>query len=342
MNACNSLSDSDFSVEGKLSNLSTSRLLAIKEYLHDSLSIDTIQVNNKGEFTYKGKTNQPIIVSLFSDRENQPITFFLEKNYSVKIKGDVTLGDLAEIRGGNVNNHLQDFRTANDNLLLTKYRILGKKENMDPAELKNINLQLAKNARKYAEENPDQIASVILLNQYSKNYTSPENLGKDIQSLRGKAAEFYEVSHLKEYYDRVKLSAVGAVAPDIALRSCTGKMVRLTDFKGKPVLLIFDLKNAPLNTKYFEALKDAQKKLKNKVNFISIIIDEDYRYPDSKTTELAKNLDWPILIDGRKWSSKEVKKYNIKIAPSMILISSSGTIEERDISLDSLLAKFTK
>lgn len=340
--SCDKQSNTNFTVEGKLENLVAPNIYAIKEITQDSLVIDTIEVKQGGEFIYKGKVDYPTLLTLSLGKENKPLTLFLEPEYQVKIKGDITQTDLIEIKGGAVNNDLQNFKDKNNTLFQSKYRILSKNENLDPAELRNVNLQLARNAREYAEQHPAKIASVILLNEYSVNNTPLDQLGKDINALKGPAAGFYLTSALKEYYDKEKTSAVGAKAPSITLKNTKGKSISLDDFKGKSVLLIFDIKDAPLNTSYFDKLKETQKKLKNKVSFISIVIDENNTNPDPKTLEIANALDWTVLFDGKKWSSKEVKKYNVKTVPYMILISPEGNIQERDVALDSLIVQFDK
>lgn len=338
--SCEKNDDTNFSVEGKLDNLSTSQIIVVKQITIDSLAVDTIGVEKNGEFSFKGKVDAPMMVSLFCGED--PISFVLEPNYNVKIKGDILQPDLIETRGGNVNDDIYNFKLKNNSTLQSRYRILSKNDKLDLAELKNINLQLARSVREYVEQNPTKIASVVLMNEYSINNISVELLGQDINQLRGAALDFYLTTNLKAYYDRVKISSVGAIAPPIMLKSTKGKMVNLSDFKGKSVLLIFDLKDAPSDENYFSSLKEAQKKLKNKVDFISIVIDEDEKTPDPKTVKIANALDWTVLLDGKKWNSKEVKKYDIRTAPYMLLISPEGIIEERDVSLDSLVIRFDK
>lgn len=340
--ACSKKSNSNFDIEGRLENLSVSEAYAIREISNDTISIDTIKISKNGEFSYKGKVEGASLISIFYGGATEPVNVFIEAGYNVKIKGDILQPDLIEIKGGVVNDDINDFKIRNASLFQARNRVLGKNENMDPAELKNLNLQLARSVREYVEHNPTKIAGVILMNEYSIYNVSAELLGKDIELLKGPAADFYPSTPLKSYYDRIKTSAVGAVAPGIKLKSSKGKMVNLQDFRGKPVLLIFDLKDAPANTKYFEALKSAQKKLKGKVEFLSIVIDENEKSPSQKTLDVANSLDWTVLLDGKKWNSKEVKKYNITSAPYMLLISSQGIIEERDVSLDSLVLKYDK
>lgn len=338
--SCTNSSDINFTVEGKLENLSVTNVYAVKNISQDSMSIDTIEVDKGGKFKYKGSVEGQTLVSLFTGDGLKPLTFFLEPNYNVSIKGNALEADLVEIKGGRVNDDLTDFKTKNANILQSRYRILAKKENVDVSELKNVNFQLARCVREYVEKNPTKIASVILMNEFSINNISVELLGNDIEQLKGEAANFYLTTSLREYYDRIKVSMVGAVAPDLALKSTRGKTVNLSDFRGKRVLLIFDLKDAPLKDSYFSLLKNAQQKLKGKVEFLAIVIDENDKLPDPKIVEIANALDWTVLLDGRKWNSQAVKKYNVTQAPYMILISPDGVIEERDVTLDNLVDKY--
>lgn len=340
--SCDEKSDTNYSIEGKLDNLSIKSLPLIQEITNDSLVLDTITVNEKGEFKYKGKIEEATMMSLFIGEGTMPVNILIEPGYDVKIKGDALLSDLVEVKGGIVNDDINNFRVKNVGLLQSRHRILSKNENLDPAELKNINLQLARNVREYVAQNPTKIASVILMNEYSINNTSAELLGKDIELLQGAAANFYLTTNLKDYYDKIKVSSVGAVAPNIELKNVKGKTVKLTDFKGKPVLLVFDLKGSPADTLYFDKLKKGQKALKDSVEFISIVIDENEIKPAPETVKIAKSLGWTVLLDGKKWNSKEVRKYNVTSAPYMILVSKDGLIEERDVVLDSLVVRFGK
>lgn len=330
-------SDVNFTVEGKLENLSVPKIYAVKEITKDSVSIDTITVEKGGKFLYKGKVESQALVSLFVGEGLKPLRFFLEPNYKVSITGNALEGDLVEIRGGRVNNDLADFKKKNANILQSRYRILAKNENLDVSELKNVNYQLARCVRECVESDPAKIAAVILMNDFSINNISVDLLGNDIELLKGEAANFYLTTSLKEYYDRVKISMVGSIAPDITLKSTRGKSVSLKDFRGKPVVLIFDLKSAPSNEAYFNLLKETQKTLKDKVEFVAIVIDEDDKSPDPKIVEIANSLDWTVLLDGRKWNSQAVKKYNVTEAPYMILISKDGVIEDRDVTFEALL-----
>lgn len=330
----------NFSVKGKFENITSKDIYIVKELSKDSLTIDTIRVNSNGEFEFQGKVSTTTSISLFYNNSLPPLHFYIDEGYSVHIKENNTHPTSFEIRGGEINDNLNDFRKKNANILLAKERALSKKEHIDPAELKNINFQLGRSVRDYVEKNPTKIASVVLMNEYSIGNVSVDLLDQDIKLLNGKALDFYQTTALKDYVDRVRASRVGASAPEISLTSTKGKTFKLSEQKGKNTLLIFDLKDSPANESYFQGLKNAYVKLKKDIDFVAIVIDEDPTKPDAKVLEIANSLDWTVLLDSQKWNSKEVKKYNITTAPYMILISPEGKILERDVILDSLINKF--
>lgn len=337
VSSCKSADNSNFTVEGQLEGLENNEVFVVKNYALDSVSVDTIRDIKDGVFRFSGNVENPTLVTLFYTEKYPPLRFIIDKDYSVQIKGNVSDPLNIEIKGGVVNDDLTAFKKNNRNLLISRFRVFEKNNPVDPSHLKNIDYQLSRAVRDYVSENPSKLASVILMDQYAKGSLAPELLNEDINKLEGAAADYYLTTTLKNYNDFITASMVGADAPQIELESTKGKLVKLSDFKGKSVLLIFDIKGAPLNKIYFSKLKDAQKELKDKVEFLAIVVDEDIKNPDKQTLSVANSLDWTVLLDSKKWNSKEVIKYNIKTLPYMILVSPEGKIIERDISIDSLL-----
>lgn len=342
--SCKSASDNNYEVNGKLENLSGNEIYAVQNFSLDSIRIDTIKISDGGQFKFVGKVSNPTLVTLFYNDKFAPLRFFIDQNYSVQIRGNAKDPLTIEVKGGIINDDLNTFKKENYNLLASRFRIFDKNTPVDPAHLKNVDFQLSRIVRGYVEKNPSKLSSVILMDEYSKGTLSPELLNKDIELLTGAAADYYLTTSLKDYNDKALASSVGANAPNIKLKDTRGKWVNLGDFRNKNVLLVFDLKEAPQNSIYFAKLKETQKELKNKVDFISIVVDEDSAKPDPQTIKIANSLDWTVLLDSKKWNSKEVIKYNITTLPYMILLSPEGQILERGVSIDSLaivLDKYT-
>lgn len=331
----------DFEIEGKLDNVSSSTIYAVKEITPDSLVVDTIAIDKNGVFKYSGNIAKSGVITLYCGEGTCPISVFLEKEYKVNIKGNASHADLVEVKGGVVNNDIFEFKNANKAFLESRLRIISKKENMDPSELKNINIQLAQKVHEFVEKNPANIASVLLMNEYSLDNVAPEILSSDVSLLQDRASQFYENSALKEYFDMRRASGVGALAPAFTLKSTKGKKVSLKDYKGKNVVLIFDMEESAGNKTYIQNIIDTHKKLKNKkVDFLTIVVDADNL--KTETVKLANSLKWAVLKSSKKWNSPEIKSYNVTTVPYMILVDTAGIIAERDVTLDNLLIKFNK
>lgn len=337
--SCSKNSDTNYKVTGELYGLENQDIYIAKSFSLDSIIVDTISLKD-GKFEFEGMALSPALVNIFYSNMSPPINFAIDKDYSVEIKGEPNSINGIDIKGGKINEDLNDFKQQNKNILISRNKAYQKNERNNLGELKNIDLQLSRSVRDYVAKNPEKIASVILMEKFSKGNLSPELLSADLSLLTGEASDFYLTESLRKYSEKLLASSVGEMAPDIQLKSTNGKTIDLKSYRGKNVLLIFDLKESPSNTTYFQKLKETQKLLKHKVDFLTIIVDENVDTPDTTTLNVAKKLDWTVLLDCQKWNSKAALKYNVMILPYMILISPEGKIQERDVSLDSLKSKF--
>lgn len=132
---------------------------------------------------------------------------------------------------------------------------------------------------------------------------------------------------LREKYSKVSKNAV---APDFTIPDASGKMVKLSDFKGKLVAIdVWATWCIPCmhSLPYFLKLRDKYKDNANVV-FMSVSIDN----AESKTKWLdflkSKNMNGVELHAGDKTASAFEKAYNITGIPRYILINQEGKIIE--------------
>ena len=116
--------------------------------------------------------------------------------------------------------------------------------------------------------------------------------------------------------------AYANIAPDFVLKSASGKNIRLSEFKGRVVLLNFwatwcgpCAEEIPHLNKLHESLDTYDFEL------LGINLDED----QSKAMHLANklNVNFPVLFDEEKDVSKS---FSIDAMPTTILIDRSGKI----------------
>lgn len=347
--SCGKDEETAYTIRGKLENIQGDVFFAARED-GDTLYVDTIKVNNKGEFSFTGNVDTLTVISLyFKDMSASPYVL-VNKGWDVEIKGDVHSPDLILAKGGDINNDLTKFKEENINLIKSRYEIIESAGNNSAKQdsivnkenvvgLKNIHFELLNVASEYVKNNPTKIASVLLINNLFKNEDSLERLTEALDYLKGAAYDFPMAVQLRAYRDQLKKSAVGVYAPSFRLKDITGKERSLSEFRNKYVLLIFESTTCPLCIEMRPQINkeyDKLKKEKMNVEFVSIVKDVE-ETPISK--EIEKASKWVLLPEYGGWSSQVFENYNIKEIPYCVLISREGKVLERDVTLFNLKSK---
>ena len=343
---------SDFTISGELENVKGSYFFAAYE-LGDSLVVDTVKIDNKGEFSLTGQVDTLTIVRMYFNQNTKipDIYLFVDKKWDVKLKGDVNYPDLIMVKGGDVNDDLTAFKTKNHDLLMNRAKILdavsrdsssSKDDQKYIINLKNENFELMNIAASYVESNPDKIASVVLINTFFKDETSLPRLDEALNKLRGRAETFPLTNDLKTYREKTKRTTVGSYAPNFTIEDTDDKKTSLSQFRGKYLLLSFVSTTCDIcdfQLKNFVKTYNTLKKDKIDINFLSVVIDTEEQ-PISKA--VRDSVKWVILPESGSWSSKTFELYNIREVPYNILIDPQGKIVEKDIFIDAIPDKISE
>jgi len=338
-----------FEVTGKLENLAGDYFYMSHE-LGDLVHIDTIPVNAKGEFSYKAKVDTLTVMSLYFNQNTKNTFILVNKNWKVELKGDALYPDLIDVKGGDVNDDITDFKNTNKDLLKSRADILKSAEdrilNGDSTvakdyvmDLKNINFELSNLAAAYVKANPEKIASVMLINSFFKDETSIPRLEENLSFLKGKATDFPLAEELRNFKNKVKASAIGAYAPSFPLKDIKEKDIQLSDLKGKYVLLSFVATTCDVcrdERRDMIAVYNELKKQKKNIEFISIVKDDE-QVPISEN--ITDSVKWNIAPVKGGWSAKPFDLYYVREIPYNILISPTGYILERDLPIHDLQRK---
>lgn len=340
--SCNKNKNS-YEISGQLENVSGNHFYISRES-GDSVIIDTVPINTKGEFSYKSDIDTLTEISLYFNQNTKNTFVLANKGWKIELKGDILYPDLIEVKGGDVNDDLTEFKNKNKALLKSRADILNIAEKGSigddtlvvkdyVVELKNIDFELSNIAAAYIKAHPDKIASVMLMNTFFKDESSIPRLEETLSLLRGKAVDFYLTDDLKSYRDKVKMSAVNSLAPGFSLKDVKGKTIKLADFRGKYVLLMFVATTCEVCVEEKEDAIEVYNKLKKQkknIEFFTIVKDVEEKPLSKNITDSVK---WPILPVMGGWSAKEFDMYYIREIPYNILISPTGLILQRDIPI---------
>lgn len=342
----------EFNISGELENVKGTYFFAAYE-LGDSLVVDTVNINAKGEFNIRGQVDTLTIVRMYFNQNTKTpdLYVFADKKWNVKLKGDVLYPDLIMAKGGDVNDDLTAFKTKNYDLLMNRAKILEavskdssstKDDQKYIMDLKNVNFELLNITATYIKDNPDKIASVVLINTFFKDETSLPRLDEALNLLRGKAETFPLTADLKNYSEKTKRTIVGSYAPNFSLHDINGKMTTLYQFRGKYLLLSFvsttcDVCN--LQRKNLVKTYDQLKREKIEINFATVVIDSE---KEPITKAVKDSIKWALLPENGSWAAKTFELYNIREVPYNILIDPKGMILERDIPIDAIPNKLNE
>ena len=117
----------------------------------------------------------------------------------------------------------------------------------------------------------------------------------------------------------------GSVAPDFEVKDMDGKILRLSDFRGKYVLLDFWATWCGPCVKDTPRLKALHEKL-DRDNFEIIGVSEDTKRDAVRSYVGKSRIEWPQVLDAIDNENKLTKMYNIGGYPNYVLINRQGRV----------------
>ncbi|HET9570383.1 MAG TPA: hypothetical protein VFP20_03120 [Bacteroidales bacterium] len=199
--SCVQQKDRWVTVKGAISHLGSTALYVSYTNAQQRRTIDTIHSSMSGKFNLKVRTSNDLTpITIYFATNKCWTTLFAEPGDHVTLRGNIDYVDMLTIRGGTVNNDLSRFKMQIRDLYKERLDLLKgfySKENSSEVRLAEINLLLKRSAKDFIRENPESIASVVLIQDFFYQDYDPAT-NELLGLLKGKASNCKLANKIRE------------------------------------------------------------------------------------------------------------------------------------------------
>lgn len=364
LSACNN--GAKFNVNGEISGADGKMLYLEASSLEGIVALDSMKLKKNGLFDFKQP--RPESPEFYRLRvEDKVINFSVDSTETIQIKAPYQDFSTAyNVEGSDNSTRIKEL-TLKQVALQKKVDALV--EAARAGRLTNVAFEdsLASLIRKYKEEvkvqyifdAPNTASAYFALFQKLNNYLifDPLNNKEDVKCFAAVATSlnnlYPHAVRSKNLYNVVikgmkntrtpqkktleipeeKIVETGLI--DIALRDLQGNIRKLSDLKGKVVLLDFSVYQAPTGAPHNLMLRELYNKYADRgFEIYQVSLDADEHF--WKTS--ADNLPWICVRDGNGIYSTNVSLYNVRQVPSLFLISRNNELKARGEDIKDLEA----
>ncbi|SEA07557.1 Thiol-disulfide isomerase or thioredoxin [Arachidicoccus rhizosphaerae] len=355
----------DFTVQGKITHAKSKKvfLKQINFATGSPIILDSVDIIKDSTYSFKTSKIKGQHLFVIQPEAGYPFLFINDaSSATLNINGDHPM--TPEIKGSEGTTGLYQFLATyrtDDSSIVETFRALDSIHKIATPTIKDDSVrdvlgtqrdqrivQMNKDIQHYVEKTPSPIAAFYVLKLMAPRSIQPE----DLLPITQKASErFPEDGSLAGLASQLKVSLassnpnnyplMGQSAPDLSMKSPDGQDIKISDFKGKYLLVDFWASwCGPCRAENPNVVK-AYNRFKDK-NFtiLGVSLDKD---KDAWTKAIMHDkLTWNHMSDLKYWNSAAVSAYQFEGIPFNVLIDPTGKIIAQNLRGDDLENKLAE
>ena len=319
-------------------------------YLSQRIQGDWVKLDsailNDGKCTFNGSVKSPEVVYLSLNQIKDKLAFFIE-NSDIAISGVIDSLTSAKVVGSVVHDEFRALQDKLDKLdaegmaIYSASKQVGKEGNQAKADslmtvAESVFESIDRLQKEYIKANPASFVSPYLLSRVYYDMEA-DVLNEYLSGFAKNLDSIAAVLTLKERVSKLKLVAVGQIAPDFTLNDSDGNPVKLSDIYSKNTYTLVDFwaswcgpcrRENPNVVSVFNSFKTKG------FGVFGVSLDTD----KSKWMKAVADdqLAWPHVSDLKGWKNEAAALYSVNSIPANLLLDQTGKIVGRNLREEKL------
>ena len=336
--------------------------------------IDSVKLDSEGEFSFNPVAPKDCFDFYRLRIDGKVVNLVIDSTETVTVKASLPVMQIAYMIEGSENSlRLKDLVMSQMGLLQDLRRVTSQYRNSNPTALQQqvnemVDVFKSEIMTEFILPSPNSPCAyyALFLSINGQMLFNPQNDRQDAKCFAAVATQldiYYPDAIRTAHLRNVALKGMAKTSPsrnnnvsaetiqqfenmivetgliDIELPDCNGRIQKLSDQKGKVILLDFTAFKTDYSPNYNLLLRTLYNKYAEQgFNIYQVSVDND----ESFWMNTASNLPWICVRDEASVYSTYLKSYNVQQIPAVFLIDRDGNIVDRPEKTDELDSKIAK